>query len=305
MGLAVEWDAEIMDAKEGEYIVWRSLPGSTISNRGSVEFRPATNGSGTEVAVALTYHNPGGKVGAAFAKMFGREPEQQIREDLRRFKALDGSRRDSHRSGSIRRSPFFGGTRHAFGQGAGSHATRAQGPAAGHRGSTAAAATRSWRCAMKALCWYGKQDVRIETVPDPVILNPHDYIVKVTRTAICGSDLHLYDGYIPTMEQGDILGHEFMGEIVEVGPEVKKRQVGDRVVVPFTIPAAIASSASSSFGRSAITAILTRRLPRPCTVIRGRRYSATRTCTEVMPAARPSMCACPSLTSGRSRSKAT
>ena len=88
---------------------------------------------------------------------------------------------------------------------------------------------------MKALCWYGKHDVRVETVPDPVILNPHDCIVKVTRTAICGSDLHLYDGYIPTMEQGDILGHEFMGEIVEVGSEVKQRKIGDRVVVPFTI----------------------------------------------------------------------
>ena len=88
---------------------------------------------------------------------------------------------------------------------------------------------------MKALCWFGKHDVRVESVPDPVILNPHDCIVKITRTAICGSDLHLYDGYIPTMEQGDILGHEFMGEIVEVGPEVKKREVGDRVVVPFTI----------------------------------------------------------------------
>jgi threonine dehydrogenase-like Zn-dependent dehydrogenase len=88
---------------------------------------------------------------------------------------------------------------------------------------------------MKALCWFGKHDVRVESVPDPVILNPHDCVVKITRTAICGSDLHLYDGVIPTMEQGDILGHEFMGEIVEVGSEVKKRKVGDRVVVPFTI----------------------------------------------------------------------
>src|SRR5581483_5703564 len=88
---------------------------------------------------------------------------------------------------------------------------------------------------MKALCWFGKHDVRVETVPDPVILNPHDCIVKITRTAICGSDLHLYDGYIPTMEQGDILGHEFMGEVVEVGTDVKQRKIGDRVVVPFTI----------------------------------------------------------------------
>ncbi|MFP4435854.1 MAG: zinc-dependent alcohol dehydrogenase [Chloroflexaceae bacterium] len=88
---------------------------------------------------------------------------------------------------------------------------------------------------MKALCWYGKHDVRVETVPDPTILNPHDAIVKVSLTAICGSDLHLYDGFIPSMQRGDIIGHEFMGEIVAVGAEVKKLRVGDRVVVPFAI----------------------------------------------------------------------
>jgi threonine dehydrogenase-like Zn-dependent dehydrogenase len=88
---------------------------------------------------------------------------------------------------------------------------------------------------MKAVCWFAPEDVRVENVPDPTILNPHDAIVKVSHTAICGSDLHLYDGYIPTMEQGDILGHEFMGEVVEVGSEVHKLKKGDRVVVPFTI----------------------------------------------------------------------
>jgi threonine dehydrogenase-like Zn-dependent dehydrogenase len=88
---------------------------------------------------------------------------------------------------------------------------------------------------MKAACWFGKHDVRIENVSDPEILNPRDAIVKITMTAICGSDLHLYNGYIPTMEAGDILGHEFMGEVVEVGPEVKNIKAGDRVVVPFTI----------------------------------------------------------------------
>jgi threonine dehydrogenase-like Zn-dependent dehydrogenase len=88
---------------------------------------------------------------------------------------------------------------------------------------------------MRALCWYGKNDVRIENVPDPKILNPRDAVIKITTTAICGSDLHLYDGYIPTMQKGDILGHEFMGEVVEVGPENKRLKVGDRVVVPFTI----------------------------------------------------------------------
>jgi len=84
---------------------------------------------------------------------------------------------------------------------------------------------------MKAVCWHGTNDVRVETVPDPKIINPRDAIVKVTSTTICGSDLHLYNGYIPTMEPGDILGHEFMGEIVETGSEVKKLQLGDRVVV--------------------------------------------------------------------------
>jgi threonine dehydrogenase-like Zn-dependent dehydrogenase len=88
---------------------------------------------------------------------------------------------------------------------------------------------------MKALCWFGKYDVRVYDVPEPKILNPRDAIIKVTTTAICGSDLHLYDGYIPTMEKGDILGHEFMGEVVEVGSAVKNFKTGDRVVVPFTI----------------------------------------------------------------------
>jgi threonine dehydrogenase-like Zn-dependent dehydrogenase len=88
---------------------------------------------------------------------------------------------------------------------------------------------------MKALCWHGKEDVRMETVPDPTLLDPRDAIVKVTATAICGSDLHLYDGYMPTMESGDILGHEFMGEIVEVGSGNSRLKRGDRVVVPFTM----------------------------------------------------------------------
>lgn len=88
---------------------------------------------------------------------------------------------------------------------------------------------------MKAVCWHGANDVRVETVPDPKILNPRDAIIKITSTAICGSDLHLYDGFIPTMEKGDILGHEFMGEVVDLGSEVKNVKIGDRVVVPFTI----------------------------------------------------------------------
>jgi len=88
---------------------------------------------------------------------------------------------------------------------------------------------------MKAVCWNGKHDVRVETVPDPKILNSRDAIIKITSTAICGSDLHLYNGYIPSMQAGDILGHEFMGEVVETGKDVGNLKKGDRVVVPFTI----------------------------------------------------------------------
>ncbi len=88
---------------------------------------------------------------------------------------------------------------------------------------------------MRANCWYGTHTLRVEEVPDPTILNPRDAIIRITSTAICGSDLHIYDGYIPTMERGDILGHEFMGEVVEVGKGIKKLRPGDRVVVPFPI----------------------------------------------------------------------
>lgn len=88
---------------------------------------------------------------------------------------------------------------------------------------------------MKAVCWYGKQDVRVEEVPDPRIINPRDAIVEVTTAAICGSDLHIYNGWAPGAVRGDILGHEFMGRVVEVGDEVQSLRPGDRVVVPFTI----------------------------------------------------------------------
>ena len=88
---------------------------------------------------------------------------------------------------------------------------------------------------MNALCWYGTDDVRIARVAEPKILNPRDAIIKVTLTAICGSDLHLLDGFIPTMRRGDILGHEFMGEVVDVGRDNHRLKIGERVVVPFTI----------------------------------------------------------------------
>jgi len=88
---------------------------------------------------------------------------------------------------------------------------------------------------MKALCWHGKHDVRYDTVPDPVLEQPRDAIIKVSACAICGSDLHLFDGFMPEMKSGDVMGHEFMGEVVDVGPEAKNLKVGDRVVIPFTI----------------------------------------------------------------------
>jgi threonine dehydrogenase-like Zn-dependent dehydrogenase len=88
---------------------------------------------------------------------------------------------------------------------------------------------------MRANCWIDKRKVRVEQVPDPKILNSRDAIVRITSTAICGSDLHLYNGFVPTMEKGDILGHEFMGEVMEVGRSVKNLRPGDRVVVPFPI----------------------------------------------------------------------
>jgi threonine dehydrogenase-like Zn-dependent dehydrogenase len=88
---------------------------------------------------------------------------------------------------------------------------------------------------MRALCYHGKHDIRCDTVPDPTIEHPRDAIVRVTSCAICGSDLHLYNGFVPGMKNGDILGHEFMGEVVEVGSENRKLKAGDRVVIPFTI----------------------------------------------------------------------
>ena len=88
---------------------------------------------------------------------------------------------------------------------------------------------------MRALTWHGKHDVRVDTVPDPQIVNPRDAIIKITSTAICGSDLHLYDHTIPTMKAGDVLGHEFMGEVVEIGRSNTRLKIGQRVVVPFVI----------------------------------------------------------------------
>ena len=88
---------------------------------------------------------------------------------------------------------------------------------------------------MKALCWHGKHDVRIDDVGEPGILNPHDAIIRVTLSAICGSDLHMYNGWVLQMHRGDVLGHEFMGIVEKVGPAVHRIKPGDRVVIPFAI----------------------------------------------------------------------
>ncbi len=111
---------------------------------------------------------------------------------------------------------------------------------------------------MKAVCWMGKGKVETHEVSDPVLLNPHDAILRVTSTAICGSDLHLFDGFIPTMEEGDILGHEFMGIVEETGSEVTNLKRGDRVVVPFTIACGNCLFCKKNYGPPAITQTLTR-----------------------------------------------
>lgn len=102
-------------------------------------------------------------------------------------------------------------------------------------GQVGQSATQKEKQAMRALCWHGKNDVRVDQVPEPRIEEPTDAIVRITATAICGSDLHLYGGLMPTMEKGDVLGHENMGIVEEVGPAVRRLRKGDRVVVPFNI----------------------------------------------------------------------
>ena len=151
---------------------------------------------------------------------------------------------------------------------------------------------------MKALCWHGKQDIRYETVPDPEIEHPRDAIIKMTCCAICGSDLHLYDGFMPGMKSGDIVGHEFMGEVVEVGSENKKLKVGDRVVVPFTI--CCGECEQCRRGNWSVCERTNRKQEprRPDLRPHARpACSATPTSPAATPAARPSTCACPTPTS--------
>jgi len=152
---------------------------------------------------------------------------------------------------------------------------------------------------MRANCWMGKRDVRVETVPDPKILNQNDAIVKITSTAICGSDLHLYNGFVPTMESGDVLGHEFMGEVVEVGRGVKKLQKGDRVVVPF--PIACGTCFACQRGLFSKTPTRMRGWLRKCGATLRVGFLDTRICWAVMPAGRLSMLGSRSRTSDPSK----
>ncbi len=145
---------------------------------------------------------------------------------------------------------------------------------------------------MRANCWIGKKDMRVEQVPDPKILNRRDAIVKITSTAICGSDLHLFNGFMPTMESGDIVGHEFMGEVVEVGPGVQN--MVNAWLFLFRLLAAGAFPAKWACSRAAR---IPTRMPgwlRSCGDTRLPAYLATRTCSAVSPVGRRSTSGFPS-----------
>ncbi len=152
---------------------------------------------------------------------------------------------------------------------------------------------------MRALCWHGKSDVRGDTVPDPTIEDPRDAIVKITSTCICGSDLHMYDGYMPTMKPGDILGHEPMGEVVEVGKDVKKLKKGDRVVVPFTISCGTCWFCQRQLYSLCDTSNRKAEIAREAMGQSPAGLFGFSHMLGAIPAARPSTCACPSPTSGR------
>ena len=146
---------------------------------------------------------------------------------------------------------------------------------------------------MKALAWHGKGDIRCEEVPDPKIEHPRDAIIKVTACAICGSDLHIYGGIIPQMKHGDVLGHENMGEVVEVGSENKALKVGDRVVVPFTISCGECFFCKNGFfsGSNALIPIMKRLRIFGGIHLQG--CSVIRICSGAMLAGRQNICACP------------
>ena len=197
---------EVTEDVEGEAIAWKSAEGGDIKNAGRIEFPDAPAGRGTVVTANIVYDPPGGDARQADRQAVPRTSRRSRRAATSALQAADGNRRDRHRRAN-HHNPVKENTD---------------------------ARTDLAR----------QHDVRVDTVPDPEIVNPRDAIIKITSTAICGSDLHLYDGYIPTMQTGDILGHEFMGEVVEVGPEQHacRRASGSSCRSPS--PAASASSAS-------------------------------------------------------------
>ena len=145
---------------------------------------------------------------------------------------------------------------------------------------------------MRALTWHGKNDIRCDPVPDPKIEHGRDAIIKVTACAICGSDLHLFDGVMPTMEKGDVLGHETMGEVVEVGSENKKLKVGDRVVVPFTISCGECFFCKKGFFSGCERSNPNHKIAEELWVTPLRAYSGIRTCWAATPGVRRNICAC-------------
>ena len=155
---------------------------------------------------------------------------------------------------------------------------------------------------MKALCWHGTGDVRVDNVPDPKIEDPRDAIVKITASGICGSDLHLFDGFMPTMEAGDILGHEPMGEVVEVGSAISNLKRGDRVVVPFTIACGSCFFCKKTLFSCCDTSNPNAEIARKAMGHSPPGYLAFRTCWADFPAGRPNTCVCRLPTSARSKS---
>ena len=241
--MPVEWEAELIrDRTErmDRMAIRSRCRGSRTAARSDSPPHPGARG--TEVRVQLQYGRPAGTLGRGIAWLFGEEPDQQIHDDLRRFKQL-------METGEIPLS-----------DGPGLLARGAAVRPIPNRSESLAGVT-----SMKANCWHGTQNVQVDDVPDPKILNPRDAIVRITSTAICGSDLHLYNGFIPTMKKGDILGHEFMGEVVEVGTGVHEPA---RSATGWSCrsrsPAATARSASASCTRSARTPTPTPGWPRSC-----------------------------------------
>ena len=192
----VPLETRIVQDREGELIAWRVDRGLATSTP-KARSRSATRppDRGTEVEAIIAYVPPGGELGRWVAKMFQARTRRAGPPRAEAPQDADGDRRDRHRP-------------------------QPQEPPEENP--------------MRALTWHGKHDVRVDTVPDPEIVNPRDAIIEVTSTAICGSDLHLYDGVIPGMLAGDILGPRVHGRVVETGPKSTLKK-GQRVVVPFTI----------------------------------------------------------------------